>query len=63
MPLDQWSISVTLTRSNQMCYAYYHSIIEYGIIFWGWLFQRWEDFHFTKENCQNYGWSTTQNFM
>ena len=34
-------------------------------IFWGegGLFQQWEDFHFTKENCQNYGRCTTQNLM
>jgi len=27
------------------------------------LFQEWEDFHFTKEVCQNYGLCTVQNHM
>jgi len=39
--------------------VYFHSIIKYGML--GKFFQLWEDFHFTKENHQNYGWSTTQN--
>ena len=26
------------------------------------IFQQWEDFHFTKENHQNFGCHTTQNF-
>ena len=34
MPLGLWSISVTLTISNQRN-AYFHSIIKYGIIFGG----------------------------
>jgi hypothetical protein len=43
-------------------YAYFYSIIKYGIISGG-KFQQWEDFHFTKENGQNYGWCTTQNLL
>ena len=31
--------------------------------FLGLLFKQWEDFHFTKEDYQNYGWCTTQNPM
>jgi hypothetical protein len=31
--------------------------------FLGYLFQQWEDFHFTKEIHQNYGWGTTQNLL
>jgi len=42
-------------------YAYFHSLIKYGIIILG-DFQQWEDL-FTKENCQNYGWCTTRNLM
>jgi hypothetical protein len=42
-------------------YAYFHSIIKYGIIFWGSHFQQWEAFHFTKEIHENYGWCTIQN--
>jgi len=42
--------------------AYFHSVIKYGITFWQ-PFQWWEDFHFTKENLQNYGWCTTQYFI
>ena len=34
MPLGRWSISVTLTRKSIYC-AYFHSVIKYGIIFWG----------------------------
>jgi len=34
MPLGQWSISVTLTLKS-IYYAYSHSVIKYGIIFWG----------------------------
>ena len=29
----------------------------------GYLFRKWEDFHFTKENHQKYGWYTTQNLL
>ena len=43
-------------------YAYFYSIIKYGIILGG-KFQQWEDFHFTKENHQNYGWCTTKTVM
>ena len=31
--------------------------------FFGYLFQQWEDFHFTKENHQIYGCCTTQNLL
>jgi len=24
-------------------YTYFHSVIKYGKIFWGWIFQQWED--------------------
>jgi len=34
MPLGHWSISVTLTLKS-VYYAYFHSVIKYGIIFWG----------------------------
>jgi hypothetical protein len=34
MPFHQWSISEPLTLSKSIYYAYFHSIIKYGIIFW-----------------------------
>ena len=37
--------------------------MKHGTIFVGLLFQQWEDFHFTKENLQNYGCCTTQNLL
>jgi hypothetical protein len=42
-------------------------VTKCGIFLGGWggggMTQQWEDFHFTKENCQNYGRCTTQNLM
>jgi len=44
-------------------YAYFHSITEHGKIVWcNSFYQQWEGFHFTKENYQNYGPCTTNNF-
>jgi len=44
-------------------YAYFSSIIKYGIIFEGNSFNSRKIFHFTKEDKQNYGCCTTQNFI
>ena len=33
MPLGHWSLSVTLTLKS-VYYAYFHSVIKCGIIFW-----------------------------
>jgi len=48
-------------------YVYFHSIIKYGKIFFegGGVYSSnsGKIFHFTKENCQNYGWCTIQNLL
>jgi hypothetical protein len=65
-----------IPKSSEVCYAirsmvrisnintlksvycvYFHSIVKYEIIFWE------GNFHFSKQNCQNYGWCTTQNLL
>jgi hypothetical protein len=50
-----------IDTSKPIYYAYCHSVVKYRVIIWGSSFKRCEDFHCTEENCQNYGWCTTQN--
>ena len=58
-------VQISNTNTLKSIYsAYFHSVINYGMFFWGGLvFQQWEDFHLKKESHQNYGWCTTQNFL
>jgi hypothetical protein len=56
-----YAVSSVLYISNMntlksIYFAYFHCIIQYGIIFWGKFFQQQEDIYITKENHQHYGW-------
>ena len=53
-------ISKVITLKS-IYFAYFHSIMQYGIFFGGKFFQQQEDIYFTKENHQNYGWCTYWN--
>ena len=44
-------------------YAYFHFIIKYRIVFGGNSSNSGKIFHYTKENNQNYGWCTKQNYL
>ena len=44
-----------LNTLKSIYYICFHSVINYGIIFQVSLFQQYDYFHFTKENCQNCG--------
>ena len=48
-------ISNINTQINLLCILWF--VYTTGVI------QQWEDLHFTKENYQNYGQCTTQNFV
>jgi len=44
-------------------YACFHFILKYRIISGGTSSNSGNIFHYTKENSQNYGWCTTQNYF
>jgi hypothetical protein len=51
---QMYHISNNITLKS-IYFAYFHSIVEYGIFFGGQFIQQQEDIHFTKQNHQNYG--------
>ena len=59
MPVDRWFVSAN-SQINLICLlAIYHKTRNNFFA----VTLLWEDYHFTKENLQNYGWCTAQNLL